>query len=69
MPQQGSLKLNDPVARTLPGSANPARLAYAWRDGSPRSFRSGSTGRRSIGPWIAAKGAQAQGSGGGPAGC
>jgi hypothetical protein len=37
MPQQGSLELlNDPVARTLLGSANPARLAYAWRDGGPR---------------------------------
>jgi len=37
MAQQGSLELlNDPVAVTLMGSANPARLAYSWTDGSPR---------------------------------
>jgi hypothetical protein len=37
MPQQGSLELlNDPVARALVGSVNPARLAYTWMDGSPR---------------------------------
>jgi Pyridoxamine 5'-phosphate oxidase len=37
MAQQGSLELlNDPVAKALLGSANPARLAYNWMDGSPR---------------------------------
>lgn len=37
MPQQGSLELlNDPVARVLLDSVNPARLAYTWTDGSPR---------------------------------
>jgi hypothetical protein len=37
MPQQGSLELlNDPVASALLASANPARLAYTWTDGSPR---------------------------------
>ena len=37
MPQQGSLELlNDPVVSTLLSSANPARLAYTWTDGSPR---------------------------------
>jgi Pyridoxamine 5'-phosphate oxidase len=37
MAQQGSLELlNDPVAVTLMDSVNPARLAYAWTDGSPR---------------------------------
>jgi hypothetical protein len=37
MPDQGSLELlNDPVAVVLLGSANPARLAYTWPDGSPR---------------------------------
>jgi Pyridoxamine 5'-phosphate oxidase len=37
MPQQGSLELlNDPVARALLNSVNPARLAYTWPDGSPR---------------------------------
>ena len=37
MAQQGSLDLlNDPVAEVLLGSANPARLAYTWTDGSPR---------------------------------
>jgi len=37
MQQQGSLELlKDLVACTLLGSANPARLAYTWRDGSPR---------------------------------
>ena len=37
MAQQGSLELlNDPVAKALLGSANPARLAYTWMDGSPR---------------------------------
>src|SRR5690348_13660760 len=37
MAQQGSLELlNDPVAKALLGSANPARLAYTWPDGSPR---------------------------------
>jgi nitroimidazol reductase NimA-like FMN-containing flavoprotein (pyridoxamine 5'-phosphate oxidase superfamily) len=28
--------LDDSVARTLLGSTQPARLAYTWRDGSPR---------------------------------
>ena len=37
MAQQGSLDLlNDPVAKALLGSVNPARLAYTWMDGSPR---------------------------------
>ena len=37
MAQQGSLELlNDPVAKALLGSVNPARLAYTWMDGSPR---------------------------------
>ena len=37
MAQQGSLELlNDPVAKALLGSANLARLAYTWMDGSPR---------------------------------
>ena len=37
MAQQGSLELlNDPVADALVASANPARLAYTWTDGSPR---------------------------------
>jgi Pyridoxamine 5'-phosphate oxidase len=37
MAQQGSLELlNDPVADELLVSANPARLAYTWTDGSPR---------------------------------
>jgi len=37
MAQQGSLELlNDPVAKALLSSVNPARLAYTWSDGSPR---------------------------------
>ena len=37
MAHQGSLALlKDPVAEALLGSANPARLAYSWMDGSPR---------------------------------
>jgi len=37
MTQQGSLELlSDPVAEVLLGSANPAKLAYTWTDGSPR---------------------------------
>jgi pyridoxamine 5'-phosphate oxidase-like protein len=37
MPDQGSMELlRDPVAVALLGSANPARLAYTWLDGSPR---------------------------------
>ena len=37
MSQQGSLELlNDPVAKVLLGSVNPAKLAYTWMDGSPR---------------------------------
>jgi Pyridoxamine 5'-phosphate oxidase len=37
MAEQGSLELlNDPVAKALLGSVNPARLAYTWMDGSPR---------------------------------
>ena len=37
MTQQGSLDLlNDSVAKTLMDSANPARLAYTWLDGTPR---------------------------------
>lgn len=35
--QQGSIALlNDPVAQELLRSTSPARLAYVWRDGSPR---------------------------------
>ncbi len=35
--KQGSIALlNDPVARDLLRSASLARLAYVWRDGSPR---------------------------------
>ena len=34
---QGSIALlNDPVAQELLRSTSPARLAYVWRDGSPR---------------------------------
>ena len=34
---QGSIALlDDPVAKELLRSASPARLAYVWRDGSPR---------------------------------
>ena len=34
---QGSVALlNDPVAQELLRSTSPARLAYVWRDGSPR---------------------------------
>ena len=37
MARQGSLELlNDPVAKALLRSANLARLAYTWMDGSPR---------------------------------
>jgi Pyridoxamine 5'-phosphate oxidase len=37
MVEQGSLELlTDPVAEELLGSANPARLAYTWTDGTPR---------------------------------
>ena len=37
MVQQGSLELlHDPVAEKLLGSTIPARLAYAWMDGTPR---------------------------------
>jgi hypothetical protein len=37
MAQQGSLELlDDPVAKALLESVNPARLAYTWMDGSPR---------------------------------
>jgi len=37
MADQGSLELlEDPVAEALLRSANPARLAYTWLDGSPR---------------------------------
>jgi nitroimidazol reductase NimA-like FMN-containing flavoprotein (pyridoxamine 5'-phosphate oxidase superfamily) len=37
MTKQGDVSLlNDPVAQTLLCSANPARLAYVWRDGTPR---------------------------------
>jgi hypothetical protein len=37
MANQGSLELlKDPVAAALAASANPARLAYTWTDGSPR---------------------------------
>jgi Pyridoxamine 5'-phosphate oxidase len=37
MAQQGSLELlNDPVAKALLGSVNPAKLAYTWMDGTPR---------------------------------
>lgn len=43
MAQQGSLELlNDPVAQALLGSANPARLACTWMDGSPRVIPAGS---------------------------
>lgn len=35
--KQGSLALlNDPVAQKLLQSANPARVAYVWKDGTPR---------------------------------
>lgn len=35
--EQGDLALlNDPVAQELLNSAIPARLAYVWRDGTPR---------------------------------
>lgn len=35
--KQGSLDLlNDPVAQSLLQSSNPARLAYVWKDGTPR---------------------------------
>src|SRR5882724_11874593 len=35
--KQGSFALlNDPVARELLQSTAPARLAYVWRDGTPR---------------------------------
>ncbi len=35
--QQGSLALlNDPVAQRLLQSTNPARVAYVWKDGTPR---------------------------------
>lgn len=35
--KQGSLALlNDPVAQRLLQSTNPARLAYVWKDGTPR---------------------------------
>ena len=38
MAQQGSLELlDDPVAKALLESVNPARLAYTWMDGSPRA--------------------------------
>jgi hypothetical protein len=37
MTKQGDVSLlNDPVAQTLLHSRNPARLAYLWRDGTPR---------------------------------
>ncbi len=37
MTKQGNVSLlNDPVAQTLLRSTNPARLAYVWRDGTPR---------------------------------
>ena len=37
MAQQGSVGLlDDPVAKALLDSVNPARLAYTWTDGSPR---------------------------------
>jgi Pyridoxamine 5'-phosphate oxidase len=37
MTKQGDVSLlNDPVAQTLLNSANPARLAYVWSDGTPR---------------------------------
>jgi hypothetical protein len=37
MTQQGSPELlDDPVAKTLLESINPARLAYTWMDGTPR---------------------------------
>ncbi len=65
MAQQGSLELlNDPVAKALLESVNPARLAYTWMDGSPRVVPiwfhwSG----RSIHPRLAPEGAEAQGTG------
>ncbi|MFN8472982.1 MAG: pyridoxamine 5'-phosphate oxidase family protein [Anaerolineae bacterium] len=35
--KQGDLSLlNDPVAQQLLQSTNPARLAYVWKDGTPR---------------------------------
>lgn len=35
--RQGSVALlNDPVAQELLRSISPARLAYVWRDGTPR---------------------------------
>jgi hypothetical protein len=35
--KQGSVALlNDPVAQELLRSTSPARLAYVWRDGTPR---------------------------------
>lgn len=35
--KQGSLSLlNDPVAQQLLQSTNPAKLAYVWKDGTPR---------------------------------
>ncbi len=34
--QGGLALLNDPVAQHLFGSTCPARLAYVWRDGTPR---------------------------------
>jgi hypothetical protein len=37
--------LADPVARELLGSAEPARLAYTWTDGTPRWCPSGFSGR------------------------
>ena len=37
MTKQGDLSLlNDAVAQTLLHSTNPARVAYVWRDGTPR---------------------------------
>jgi pyridoxamine 5'-phosphate oxidase-like protein len=37
MPRQGDLALlDDPVAKELLNSQIPARLAYTWKDGSPR---------------------------------
>jgi pyridoxamine 5'-phosphate oxidase-like protein len=37
MSKQGDVALlNDPVARELLASTIPARLAYSWRDGTPR---------------------------------
>jgi len=34
--QGGLALLNDPVAQELLRSTSPARLAYVWRDGTPR---------------------------------